>query len=419
LSIIKPEKHHFLIVDDNEGVLSSLKRLFKKDYHLYLAPNAEEALGILENSPIQLVMADHRMPKTTGLDFLKIVRKKHPQVVRILFTGYTDLDALISAINDGHLYRYIQKPFDPAELKLIISKASEYWSMSQERMQLINSLEKKNRDLETSNYSLKLAYEELKTLDKLKSSFAAVVSHELNTPVSVIAGLSKMLSTAAQESQGTHRAIQSIQQASKRLMTISEKINKALITQDPTTTINISKIAVASLFENLSEYLEPILETRDQELICQIEWPNASINADLFYLNDMLQNLVSNAIKFSPDGSKIILKCQKSTLQGRDALQFSVRDWGIGIRDEDKDWIFNSYFGTFDTQHHSSGLFEFEKRGLGLGLFLVKKLASLHRGVVDFCSTVGEGSEFRITLPVTPELDSELNSVEMTSIQAD
>ena len=135
-----------LFVDDEKNVLQSLKRLCIDDYHsVLLANSGEEALEILNNNPnIGLIVSDQRMPAMTGSEFLEKAKEMLPDAVRILLTGYSDINAVADAINRGGAYRYITKPWNDEELLQIIGdsvgdihllrKTRDYRKLSENRM---------------------------------------------------------------------------------------------------------------------------------------------------------------------------------------------------------------------------------------------------------------------------------------------
>lgn len=118
------EKHSVLLVDDEPEVLFSLKGLLRREFELYTAQSGDEALRIMQQHPVHVVMTDQRMPEMTGADLLKKVRAEFPDAVRIVFTGYADIKAVIDAINSGRLFRYVVKPWDPDELVQILHEAA-------------------------------------------------------------------------------------------------------------------------------------------------------------------------------------------------------------------------------------------------------------------------------------------------------
>jgi len=109
-------KHPILIVDDEPDVLFSLKGLLRHDFELHTAESGEEALKILSEHPVHVIMTDQRMPGMTGVELMNHAKAQFPAAVRIVFTGYADIKAVVHAINSGGLYRYITKPWDPDDL---------------------------------------------------------------------------------------------------------------------------------------------------------------------------------------------------------------------------------------------------------------------------------------------------------------
>src|SRR5688572_2052721 len=131
-------RHSILVVDDEPDVVRSVKDLLRLDYMVYCATSAAEGMQLLADNPIDVVMTDQRMPEMTGVEFLKHVRDPHPDATRLLFTGYADIGAVIEAINQGNVYRYIAKPWDPDELQSIIREACERHDLIVHRKQLIH-----------------------------------------------------------------------------------------------------------------------------------------------------------------------------------------------------------------------------------------------------------------------------------------
>jgi PAS domain S-box-containing protein len=127
-----------LFVDDEEGNLKAFKAAFRRDFEVHLAQTADEALAILDREPMHVVISDQRMPRRTGVEFLADVRERHPRCIRMLLTGYADINAVIDAVNKGGIYSYSTKPWDPTDLKLRIEQAYEVHSLRDERETLFN-----------------------------------------------------------------------------------------------------------------------------------------------------------------------------------------------------------------------------------------------------------------------------------------
>jgi response regulator RpfG family c-di-GMP phosphodiesterase len=112
-----------LYVDDEIQNLNAFKATFRRMFNVYIAESAVEGRKVLDNTNIDIIISDHRMPVTTGIDFLKAISVDFPRPIRILLTGYADANAIIEAINSGYIYKCISKPWVPDELQKDIEKA--------------------------------------------------------------------------------------------------------------------------------------------------------------------------------------------------------------------------------------------------------------------------------------------------------
>lgn len=114
------KKIRVLYLDDEENNLRSFKAAFRRDFQVYTAQNTEEAFAIVKEHQPHVVFSDQRMPVTTGVEFFNALRQVYPDSVRILITGYADMDNVIQAINKGNVYRYLTKPWSEDEIKIAI-----------------------------------------------------------------------------------------------------------------------------------------------------------------------------------------------------------------------------------------------------------------------------------------------------------
>ncbi|MBW4053885.1 MAG: Flp pilus assembly complex ATPase component TadA [Proteobacteria bacterium] len=126
-----------LFVDDEENVLSSLKRIFmEENYMILTATSAARALEIMEAQPVQLIVSDHRMPGMTGAEMLKRIKESWPETIRIMLTGYADVNSIMGAVKDGAVYKFITKPWNDEDLRLTVSLALQQYVLIQENRQL-------------------------------------------------------------------------------------------------------------------------------------------------------------------------------------------------------------------------------------------------------------------------------------------
>ena len=146
------QEKNILIVDDEDSVRDSLSAVLEREgYTVHQASGGEEGLEILKSSPIKLVISDYNMPGMTGVDFLKLVRERTPNVVRIMLTGDPDPQTIIRSINEGEVYRFIKKPWDNTLLRVTVYFAFETIQLEQENRRLIAALRRQMnflRDME-------------------------------------------------------------------------------------------------------------------------------------------------------------------------------------------------------------------------------------------------------------------------------
>jgi len=133
-------RYKILIVDDESSNLRALERLFRTEYDVLTAGSGADALSLLEHHDMALLIADQRMPEMSGVELMQRTARLRPHMVRILLTGYTDVDSLIEAINTGHVYKYITKPWNNDDLLQTVARALEHYETlkSRHNLQMIN-----------------------------------------------------------------------------------------------------------------------------------------------------------------------------------------------------------------------------------------------------------------------------------------
>ncbi|WP_297797683.1 HD domain-containing phosphohydrolase [uncultured Marinobacter sp.] len=182
-----PTTARLLLVDDEENILRSLQRILRKEpYELETATSGEAALSMMEEQKFDLVISDARMPGMDGPTLLAKIKKKWPFCIRILLTGYADVTATIKAINEGQIYRYISKPWDDEELKLIVRQALAFQLSERRRLALEKLTRKQNKELKALNASLEnkvlARTEELKeTADMLDAAYTELKQSYVTT----------------------------------------------------------------------------------------------------------------------------------------------------------------------------------------------------------------------------------------------
>jgi two-component system NtrC family sensor kinase len=150
------ERTRILCVDDERNVLRALERIFiDDDYEILTASSGEQGLEILKELPqVKVVISDYRMPGMNGVEFLKEVFKTQPETIRIVLSGYADTAAVVAAINEGKIYKFIPKPWNDDDLRATVAKALETFAVRHRNLQLAEELRLKNEELSALNASL-------------------------------------------------------------------------------------------------------------------------------------------------------------------------------------------------------------------------------------------------------------------------
>jgi len=369
-------------VDDEPDVVKSVQDLLRLDYKVLGATRANDALVLLNKEIVDVIMTDQRMPEMSGVEFLRKAREQHPDAIRLLFTGYADIRAVIDAINQGNVYRYITKPWDPEELQTVIREACERHDLLAERQKLLEELRTENEALERAN--------------ALKQAFIEVASHELRTPLTILSGLVGLSLRVQSLGEPLKDWLKRIDQAGQRLQTLVNQLVTMLEAKQFDRPLERKNIDLAALLRQSVDDIKPFIELRKQTLELDVAPNLGTMDLDDLKIRDCINHLLLNAVKFTPDSGKVRLACSR----GEDgSVTISVTDTGIGIEPSCQKQLFEPFFTGFDVSHHSSGHFEYGRKGIGLGLSVVKAFVEMHGGTIDVSSEVGKGTSFTILLP--------------------
>ena len=148
-------RYGILVVDDEDAILESLAYTLGVDYEIFTATSGEKGLEILDREQIALVISDQVMPGMSGVEFLEKVIERNPRAIRMMLTGYADMPSLVRAINEGRIYRYLPKPWEPDDLRINVKRALEVYELSGENAQLADALAEANERLRAENVYLR------------------------------------------------------------------------------------------------------------------------------------------------------------------------------------------------------------------------------------------------------------------------
>lgn len=344
-------KPTILCVDDEKDNIEALERLFRKKFNVLKATSAKEALHILDENlgPVAVIITDQRMPEMTGVEFLEKTLGTHPDTLRMLLTGYTDLESVIAAVNKGQIYRYLTKPWDPVDLVNTVDQACERYTLGIE--------------LKEKNQQLSNAIQELKTLDQAKSNFMILINHELKTPLTSILNFAALLKETKLDTD-QNQYLQRIVTATDRLKSLVEDV--LLIMKSETNQLRLDKQLISAKTTEpwITDDLQKVMRQKNISLTENLS--DKEFFADRRLFTQIIQRLIHNAVKYGNPGNPIEISSEV-TSQG---LTFKITNQGSQIPTEVLKKIFQPFYIDENIMNHSTGF--------GLGLTICKSLLKLH-----------------------------------------
>jgi len=371
-------KINVLAVDDEPQFERLLRQRLRREirkgkFNLSFALSAEEALGKLRaEGPYDLVLTDINMPEKDGLALLQEIKEQWNNQQVVIVSAYGDMGNIRTAMNLG-AYDFITKPIDFEDLKVTIEKTAK-------GAELI----KKGEQAE----ELAHENERLATIDQLKNEFFTNIAHEFRTPLTVIKGMSEQIDTNAQ--QWLEKALPLIKNNTRQLLDLVNQVLELRKLASGTLPVHWIQADIIAYLLYIAESYAYLAESKDIQL--NIHYPESEfmMDYDADKLLRILSNLVSNAIKFTPAGGSINLRIQP---EGKQFI-IEVRDTGRGIPREQQKYIFDPFYQSSDKDY---------QQGTGIGLAIVQQMTQLLGGDASLESTVGEGTTFRVSLPIHQE----------------
>ncbi|MBN2805532.1 MAG: response regulator [Prolixibacteraceae bacterium] len=395
-------KYTILYVDDEESNLRIFKNTFRKQYNILTAKSGTEGLDLLEHENIDLILTDQRMPGMSGIDFLKIAIDKFPELNRILVTAYSDYDILREAVNELKIFQYVEKPWKEEDIKSTIDSALEIHRLKMENMKLTSVLQKSNNDLVRINETLIQEIQQHKKTQEaliaekeyaekcnmLKTAFLANMSHEIRTPMNSIIGFTDLLNMGGLRPEVRSDYTMIVQKSCNQLLNIVNDIIEISKIETGNVDIRMAPISMVPFLEGIYKTFLPEAVKKNIDLKLQLKQGDTTIVCDHLKLLQIFNNLVSNALKFTKQGSVTI-----SALIQPDQVLFSVKDTGIGIDPEHFEYIFDRFNQVETTATRKFG-------GNGLGLAISKAYVEKMNGKIWVESEIGKGAVFYFTIPV-------------------
>jgi len=389
------QRYHILYVDDEENNLVVFKNAFFRDYNVHTALSAEEGLSILDQNLIQLIITDQKMPGMTGVEFLEIVVKSHPETMRMILTAYSDIDFIMRAVNKCGIYRYILKPWDTRELKIIIDKALQNYQLAQDKKHLLENLAKANRELENKvrarTEELRIKNEELTKINAVKDKLFTIISHDLKQPLVSLGVFFEILKQLPEDVSRT-KLDQFYMKLQANLQEVTSLLDNLLFwsqSQMGQSHIDCKPIRIVELVKrNIDLYQVSALQ-KDISIDFKPSKGDPIVLGDENIINLVMRNLLNNAIKYSKKKSSITV----NITQQNGHLEVSIKDRGIGISRKLQRHI-------FEKEYHNTTRGTSNEKGTGLGLKLCKEYLEKQSGNIQLRSEKGKGSIVTFTIPL-------------------
>ncbi len=378
-----------LIVDDEQKIISALKRLLRKEsFECFFAMGGKEALSIVENNEIHVILSDLDMPGMDGIALFKIIKKSHPDIVRLILSGRSDSQTVLNAINDGNILRYITKPWNAKEVISILNQAFELFFLKQEKKELFKKVQGYNITLEQKVAQKTRELVKIQNIAEIGKHSSQIV-HNLNNPLAATQGALQMIEMMVQDAKPDIDKINRYIQISRNSINdmgqiISSILIHARDTQTfYTETFDLNEVIKSSLimFE-----LDPFFK---KEIKKEIDMSDGlpEIEGNRAQIKQIFDNLIKNAMDAMEESREKTLFVK--TRYKKSNLVIEITDTGCGIPPDELDKIFSPDFTTKPVG-----------KGTGLGLASVKSMVEGYQGKVDVQSELNGGATFIIELPV-------------------
>lgn len=367
------ERAKLLIIDDEEIVLDSCQQILAgNNFDIRTAQDGNVGVSLITEFQPDLVFVDLKMPGISGFEVLERINEVDPTIVAIVITGFATINSAVEAMQKG-AFDFLPKPFTPDELRLITRRG----------------LEKRKLVLET----LALRREK----EMLRNHFAAIVSHELKSPLAAVQQYLMALSSelSDQLSDDQTRRFERMQTRIDDLMKLIHTWLRAMTVDIDNIRENFGPTSIPDVVSKAVESVQSHAIRKNISIETSMQEKIAFVNGDEGTLVEAVVNLIGNSVKYSPIGSEIAVTVEET----EDQIFIAVQDNGIGISEEDLPFIFEDFY-TGKTKQNT-------EKSSGLGLALTRRIIEAHEGSISVESVLGQGSTFEICLPILENINSE------------
>ncbi len=360
-------KHKVLCIDDESHNLEALERLLRKKHQVVTASSGVEALSALKDHKFSLIISDQKMPEMTGVEFFMQAKEIQPEAIRILLTGYTDLESVINAINQGQIYRYITKPWEPEEFLSTTQQALEVFEMK-------GTISQQNQELQKAN-------EQLKSLDKLKTDFMLLVNHELKTPLT---GIFSFVQLLKEESLSAELSLY-VDKILKNTQRLQDLINDTLlITKIQTNNQNL-ELSEINLAETLQQQWSELKQGfGEKQMDLEVHGPTPFVQKiNEKYASIILKKLLHNCLAHGQASQKVQITLSETA----DTWSLVAKNKLSKPLTKTPEQLLTAFSTSENILNHSGGT--------GLGLAVIQTIINLFAGQITIDT---QNQEFSLTL---------------------
>ena len=376
---------HVLFLDDEGDILNSFRRAFVTEpFAVATVADPEEAIAVIMREPIKVVVSDQRMPSVTGVEFLHRVKALKPEVMRILFTAYTDVETAEQAINLGEVFRFIAKPWDLGDLKTAIRQAMEHYDLLKTSQQLFVDLKKQNEDLEILNRKLKTMYEN-------ERQIKSMLSHELKTPLAVVKMSIDILDTPALGplNELQRDLLKKAKEYLGRLNVVADEILGFSRVQGQVSQLDIQQRNLREVIEGVMAVQEIVARNKGLSLRLEVPVDVPLIPMDATKMAQVFNQLVGQAIQLTKEGEITVHIRHR---QEGNHVEVCIEDGSDGVWREDIVRLYQ------DQGPKEPGVV---RDGPWKELTVCQEIIRQHGGKSWIESGESRGNRFRVIMPVS------------------
>ncbi len=364
------DKPVVLYVDDSNVNLILFRETFKNDYDLILTEFPEEALKILEEKEVQVIVSDQRMPNMSGTELLEIVADKYPDIRRYLLTAFTDAETVIEAVNVGRVHGYIKKPLKSDEVRASISSSLEIYKLRKKNQQILEELEHANA--------------ELLNLDGLKSEIIDSIINEITNPLNRIMGTLSLLKSKI-EGDELSDVVNIMDQSVLKLEQFSVLARQISILKSPGYTLEKQEVSFKQVVQFTSIETSEDLKEHGITLVKDSDSDDMKVGGDSDLLVGSLINLVHFAREHTAENEKIVI----STYSKNGMVECHVEDGGSDYTDTLSDMLAKQ----FSEDNVSLNL------SMGIGLAVSQMIMEAHGGQLVFERSKAGNGRMKMLIP--------------------